>query len=234
MPEDLLISGAKKLGIELTADQIENFSLYLRELLSWNKKFNLTRITAEEDIITKHFLDSLTLVKAVPLCSQSLIDVGTGAGFPGVPLKIVCEDLNVTLLDSVKKKVDFLNYMISLLNLKKIKTIWGRAEDVIKDLRETFDIAASRAVANLRELLEYTLPFVKVGGLFIAMKEEKVEDELDESDNALKILGGKVKEVYKIAVPETQIVRSLILVEKVSQTPSKYPRRAGIPKKRPL
>ena len=234
MPEELLISGAKKLGIELTADQIKYFSLYLKELLSWNKKFNLTRITSEKDIITKHFLDSLTLIKAVPLCSQSLIDIGSGAGFPGVPLKIVCEDLDVTLLDSVKKKVDFLNHMISLLNLKKIKTIWGRAENAIKDLRETFDIATSRAVANLRELLEYTLPFVRVGGLFIAMKEEKVEDELEKASNSLKILGGKVREVYKITVPETQIVRSLIMIEKITQTLPKYPRRAGIPKKRPL
>ena len=234
MQKELLLLGAKKLGITLSTSALESFSLYLDELSSWNKKFNLTAITKEEEITAKHFIDSLTLTEAVSLSDQDLIDIGSGAGFPGIPLKIVFPDLKLTLIDSVKKKVDFQNHIITLLKLKDTKAVWGRAEDLAKDLRESFDIAASRAVAKLRELLEYSLPFVKVGGLFVAMKEEKIEDEVDGSANALKTLGGRIKEIKKIALPETNIVRSLVIIEKIEKTPTKYPRRAGMAGKRPL
>jgi 16S rRNA (guanine527-N7)-methyltransferase len=212
----------------------EEFKIYLEELLAWNKKFNLTAITNPEEIKIKHFQDSLTLLQAIQLTNQSVIDVGAGAGFPGIPIKIVCPEIKLTLLEATRKKVDFLKHIVSTLSLQDVEIIWGRAEDVSKEKREFFDIAVSRAVAKLSVLCEYCLPFVKVGGTFVAYKEEKMEEELEEAKNAVGILGGKFKEAKKIKLPNSDIVRTLVIIEKVSPTPAKYPRRAGMAKKKPI
>jgi len=230
----MLIQGAKELGKNLSHEQTDKFFLYMHELKEWNKKINLTAITQDEEIIKKHFLDSLILVKAFSFSSQSVIDVGAGAGFPGIPLKIVSPELKLTLLDSVKKKINFLDHIKTVLNLKNINLILGRAEEIARDWRETFDITLSRAVASLDVLAEYCLPLTKIGGKFIALKEEKVEDEIEDAKTAFHILGGKLNCVLKVKVPGTDIVRSIIVVDKVTKTPEKYPRRPGIPKKRPL
>lgn len=210
------------------------FEIYLKELLEWNKKFNLTSITDPEEIQIKHFEDSLSILQTIQLTNQSVIDVGAGAGFPGIPLKIVCPGIKLTLVEATKKKVEFLRYIVALLGLKDVKIIWGRAEEIAKDKREGFDVALSRAVASLNVLCEYCLPLVKISGLFVAYKEEKVEQEVAEAQNALITLGGKLKEIKKVKLANSEIVRSLIIIEKVSPTPAKYPRRAGMAKKKSL
>jgi 16S rRNA (guanine527-N7)-methyltransferase len=212
----------------------ELFNTYIKELLEWNKNFNLTSITDPEEIRIKHFEDSLTLLQTIQLTNQSVIDVGAGAGFPGIPLRIVCPEIKLTLLEATGKKVEFLRHIISKLNLSDVKVMKGRAEDIAKEQKEIFDIAVSRAVAKLNILCEYCLPFVKIGGLFVAFKEEKVEEEVEAAKKALEILGGKLKETKKVRLPDSDIIRSLVLIEKVSPTPAKYPRRAGMAKKRPL
>lgn len=204
------------------------FDIYLRELLEWNKKFNLTSITDPEEIRRKHFDDSLLLLQTIQLNNQSVIDVGTGAGFPGIPLKIACPKIKLTLLEATRKKIEFLKHLVSILDLKDVEIIWGRAEEVAKEKREVFDVAVSRAVAKLNVLCEYCLPFVKIGGMFVAYKEEKVEEEVKAAEKAIQILGGKLKEIKKFPL------RSLVIIEKVSKTPPKYPRRAGMAKKKPL
>lgn len=210
------------------------FDLYLKELLAWNKKFNLTAITDPKEIRIKHFEDSLSLLQAIPLKEQSVIDVGTGAGFPGIPLKIVCPEIKLTLLEATQKKVEFLKHIVSVLNFQDVEIFWERAEEIVKNKRESFDIALSRAVAKLNVLCEYCLPFVKIGGMFIAYKEKEIEKEVEEAKNAIHILGGKLKEIKKVKLPGSEIVRSLVIIEKVSPTPTQYPRRAGMAKKRPL
>jgi 16S rRNA (guanine527-N7)-methyltransferase len=204
------------------------FNLYLQELLEWNKKFNLTAITDPEEVRRKHFEDSLTLLQTIQLTDQSLIDIGAGAGFPGIPLKITCPGIKLTLLEATRKKADFLKHIISVLNLKAAEVIWGRAEEIAKEKRETFDIAVSRAVAKLNTLCEYCLPFVKVGGIFIAYKEENVEAEVEEAKTAISTLGGSLREIKKFSL------RSLVIIDKVKPTPPQFPRRAGMAKKRPL
>ena len=210
------------------------FDLYLKELLAWNEKFNLTSITNPKEIRLKHFEDSLALLKVIPLTSQKVIDIGAGAGFPGIPLKIACPKIKLTLVEATRKKVDFLKHIVEILKLKDVDIIWGRAEELGKEKRESFDLAVSRAVARLNVLAEYCLPFVKIGGYFVAYKEEKVEDEVTEAENAVHILGGKLKEIKKVILPNSDITRSLVMIEKVSLTPIKYPRRAGMAKKKPL
>lgn len=212
----------------------EEFKIYLKELLEWNKKVNLTAITDPEEIRIKHFEDSLALLKVIQLTDQSVIDVGAGAGFPGLPIKIVCPEIKLTLLEATRKKAEFLKHIVETLSLKDVEIIWGRAEDIAKQKREFFDIAVSRAVAKLNVLCEYCLPFVKVGGTFAAYKEEKVEEEAEQAINAIELLGGRIKEIKKITLPNSDIVRSLVVMEKVSKTPEKYPRRAGMAKKRPI
>jgi len=204
------------------------FARYLKELLAWNKKFNLTTITNPEEIRKKHFEDSLLLLKVIPLTNQTVIDVGTGAGFPGVPLKIACPKIRLTLLEATRKKVEFLKHLIKILALENTEAIWSRAEDYALNSREVFDLAVSRAVAKLNVLCEYCLPLVKVGGTFVAYKEVAVESEIEQAKKAIEILGGKLKELKKF--PE----RSLVIIDKVKETPSKYPRRAGMAKKKPL
>ncbi len=232
--EDILTEGAKELGKNLSRKEIHKFLLYKDELKEWNKKFNLTAITRDEEIITKHFLDSLLLIKAFNFSTESIIDIGTGAGFPGIPLKITLPNLKLTLLESVKKKVNFLDHIKNTLSLKDIDIIHGRAEEIGKELRESFDIVVSRAVAPLNTLAEYSLPLIKIGGNFLALKEEKVADEIKVAEKAFNILGGKLNKALKLKLPGTEIIRSIIVVDKVAKTPLKYPRRAGMPKKRPL
>jgi len=204
------------------------FDIYLKELLEWNEKFNLTSITDPEEIRKKHFEDSLLLLQTIQLTNESVVDVGAGAGFPGIPLKIACPEIKLTLLEATKKKVEFLKHIIQVLELVNTEAIWARAEDFAREHREEFDLAVSRAVAKLNVLCEYCLPFVKIGGLFVAYKEEKVEEEAKQAEKAIEILGGKLKEIKILPF------RSLVIIEKVSKSPDKYPRRAGMAKKRPL
>lgn len=228
---------ASMFGIALSEEQLHQFIKYYELLVAWNSVMNLTAITEFEAVCTKHFIDSISLCKAVDCTKKSyVIDIGTGAGFPGIPLKIVFPNLKITLLDSLGKRVNFLNVVIAELGLQEIEAIHGRAEDFAKTgvLRETFDICVSRAVANLCTLSEYCLPYVKVGGYFISYKSENVTEEIQLAQNAIEILGGKqpVKKVFSL--PNSDIYRSLLTVEKVQNTPKKYPRKAGLPSKEPL
>ncbi|MFH1031643.1 MAG: 16S rRNA (guanine(527)-N(7))-methyltransferase RsmG [Chloroflexota bacterium] len=231
-----LILGAKKLGIELTPEQIERFETYYRELVDWNQRINLTAITDYDEVQIKHFLDSLTVTLALkqPFTNLSLIDVGTGAGLPGLPLKIVFPQIKLTLLDATAKKAAFLEHLKTKLQLDDIEIVIGRAEELAHDsnYREKFDIVLSRAVAFLPALVELTLPFCTIGGSFIAQKKEEL-DEVQQSARGITLLGGNFREVIKIDLPELP-ERWLVIIEKVSPTPPQYPRRPGIPAKRPL
>ena len=234
--EELLAESCKKINIELTEKQIKQFMDYKDMLLEWNEKFNLTAITDEREIVLKHFVDCLAISAGAELAGKKIIDVGTGAGFPGVPVKIAFPDTQMTLLDSLNKRITFLEELKNKLGLENVICIHSRAEDggADKNLREGFDLCISRAVANLAVLSEYCLPFVKVGGCFISMKGPDVKDELNESEKAIKVLGGEVKEVKLINIPETDINHSLIIIKKIKPTPSKYPRKAGKAKKEPI
>lgn len=223
------------INITVNENEINNFYNYMRMLLDWNEKINLTAITDEKEIILKHFIDSVTINKYIKK-NCKLIDIGTGAGFPGVPLKILNDDLSVVLLDSLNKRINFLKEVIAFLKLEKITPIHDRAEELgsKKEYREQFDIATSRAVAPLNYLLEYMLPFVKVGGYCICMKGGNIETEINESKEALRKLGGKIEKIDYINLPESEIERNIIIIKKIKNTPEKYPRKAGIPKKSPL
>jgi len=229
------IKGAQELGIDLTTDQKEQFFIIYKELIEWNNNFNLTSITSKEEIEAKHFLDSLTLIKAVDLENVStLLDIGSGAGFPGIPLKIAFPHLSVTLIDSTRKKVNFMNHVIEKLALKNIRAIFCRSEDLPKDMRETFDVVTSRAVADLRVLCEYCMPYAKLNGLFVAYKGKDIQDEFDQAGNAISILGGKHERTVRLTLPGTDMIRNLIVIKKQDRTPSSFPRRAGMAKKNPL
>lgn len=230
------IEGLKALEIELSNEQLVQFMEYYDLLLEWNEKMNLTAITDFKEVIQKHFIDSLTIVKAIRPSGETLLDVGTGAGFPGIPLKIAFPDMDITLLDSLNKRLVFLNEVIQKLALKKVKTIHGRAEDYGKDIkyREKYDLCVSRAVAKLSSLSEYCLPFVKKGGLFISYKSGKVEEEISMSLKAINILGAQLERVESFYLPDTDIERSLVMIKKIGSTPKNYPRSAGKPSKDPL
>lgn len=225
---------AKQIEIELTKEQIEKYYNYMNLLLEWNEKINLTAIIEPREIILKHFVDSLTIAKYIK-DDEKLIDVGTGAGFPGIPLSIVKENTDIVLLDSLNKRINFLEEVKENLKLENITTIHGRAEEFGKNKkeRETYDIATSRAVAPLNILLEYLLPLVKVGGKAICMKGSNIE-EIENARNALEILGGKIEKIEEITLPNSDIKRNIIIVKKVKNTPSKYPRKPGTPSKEPI
>lgn len=225
------------LGVHLTNQQISQFLRYYELLIEWNGFMNLTAITEYDEVMKKHFIDSLSLIKAFDISKQStVIDVGTGAGFPGLALKIAYPSLKITLLDSLNKRIKFLNEVISELGLTGIEAIHGRAEDfaMTGKLREKFDLCVSRAVANLSTLSEYCLPYVKVGGEFISYKSEKMEEEMDKAKNAIYLLGGKFWKCEEFYLPDSDIYRSLVVIRKDKSTPKKYPRKAGLPSKEPL
>ncbi len=232
---ELLEKGAQHYGNAISEQQIEQFIVYMELLKDWNTKINLTAIEDNREIIMKHFIDSLSIMPYVNNKEQKLIDVGTGAGFPGIPIKIISTNIEVTLLDSLEKRVKFLNEVIKSINITKINAVHGRAEDfgVNPIYREKYDIAVARAVANLPVLLEYCLPFVKINGLFIAMKGSNTE-EFANCSKALDILGGKIEKVEKMVLPFSNIERNVVVVRKFRQTPTKYPRKAGKPVKEPL
>ena len=224
---------SEKIGIKLSDEQLNEFYEYMQLLLEWNEKMNLTAITDPEKVIKKHFVDSITIKKYIKEKSR-LIDVGTGAGFPGIPLKIVDKSIKLTLLDSLNKRINFLNEIIEKLNLKEVNTIHSRAEEYAKNkVRESYDVAVSRAVADLPILLEYLMPYVKLNGICICMKGPKAQEELERSKKAINILGGKLEKVEKITIDE-KMERNLIIIRKIKDTPNKYPRKAGVPTKNPI
>lgn len=213
----------------------KKFEKYKDLLLEWNNKINLTAITEENEIILKHFIDSCTILKYIEN-NQKIIDIGTGAGFPGIPLKIMNESLDITLVDSLNKRINFLNELIKEIELNNIRAIHARAEDIGKDknYREKYDVATSRAVANLSTLLEYLMPLVKVNGICICMKGPNIENELNEAKKAIEEFSGKLEEVYNFKLPNSDIERNIIIVRKIDKIKLKYPRKAGIPAKEPI
>lgn len=229
--------GLEQLRIFLNEKQIQQFIEYYEILVEWNKVMNLTAITDYEEVIAKHFLDSLALVKVCDLSGKKkVIDIGTGAGFPGIPLKIAFPELEIVLLDSLNKRIKFLNEVIEKLGLKNIRTIHGRAEDFAKqkEYRESFDLCVSRAVANLSTLSEYCLPYVKIEGNFIPYKSGKIDKEISQGEKAIKILGGKISQIDKFQLVDTDMERSFVVIKKEKNSPKKYPRKAGMPSKEPL
>lgn len=220
---------------EIDDNKIQKFYDYMNLLVEWNKKINLTAITEEKDIILKHFVDSLTVLKYIKE-DKSIVDVGTGAGFPGIPLAIMNDSLKITLVDSLNKRINFLNEVCNKINLKNIKAIHARAEEFGQDnnYRESYDVAISRAVANLTVLSEYLLPLVKVGGKIICMKGPDIEEELKQAKSAIDILGGKFERCDNFCLPKSDISRNIIIINKIKETPKKYPRKAGTPAKTPL
>lgn len=225
----------KDLKMEFNEEQIEKFYKYMNLLIEWNEKINLTAIIKPEEIILKHFVDCLTISKYIEKNSK-LIDVGTGAGFPGIPLKIYRKDLKITLVDSLNKRLNFLREVINQLDLESVEIIHSRAEELGRDCdyREKFDIATSRAVANLSTLSEYLLPFVRVGGNCICMKGADVDEEIKTAKNAIEVLGGKIVEKDVFNLPESNLGRSIIIIEKTKNTSKKFPRKAGTPAREPI
>lgn len=229
----LLLEELKKIGIDVNKKQLDLFYNYMRLLIEWNKKINLTAIKDEREIIIKHFVDSITVSKYISE-ENVVMDMGTGAGFPGIPLKIVNKNAYFILVDSLNKRINFLNEVKNNLQLEKINLIHSRAEDLAKkkEYREQIDIVVSRAVANMRVLVEYMLPFVKEGGLCICMKGPNAKEEINEAKKAIDILGGKLEKIENIKLEENE--RNIILIRKIKPTPNKYPRKAGIPIKQPI
>ena len=233
--EKIFMEEAQKINIELDKNQIEKFYKYMDLLIEWNEKINLTAITNRKDILVKHFIDSLTIQRYLG-DAVNIIDVGTGAGFPGIPIKIVNPNLKVVLVDSLNKRINFLQEVIKQLNLDNIEVIHARAEDLgqNKKYRETFDIVTSRAVANMSVLSEYLLPLARVNGKCICMKGSDIEEELEKSKYAINLLGGKIEKVDKFELSNERIGRNIIIVKKLKNTPNSYPRKAGTPAKKPL
>lgn len=234
---NMLKEACEKENIEFNDDIYEKFIKYKELIKEWNQKINLTAITEDEEIMKKHFIDSIKVFKCPHVKNaKSIIDVGTGGGFPGIPMKIVNDDCNMVLLDSLNKRINFLNIVIDELNLQNISTIHGRAEDFAKSnpYRESFDVAVSRAVANLTVLLELCLPYVKVGGYFVALKGPAIDDEMKDANVALRVLGGKVEDIIKVEIEGSDLKHNLLVIKKTQSTPKKYPRKAGMVNKNPI
>lgn len=232
-----LSEAAKEYGLAISESQIAAFEIYYKLLMEWNEKINLTAITEPQEVAVKHMIDSLTCLDEAYFTDQcTLIDVGTGAGFPGIPLKIFRPDIKVTLLDSLNKRLNFLQAVVSRLDIDGVKLIHSRAEDAGREirLREQYHIAVSRAVARLNVLSEYCLPLVAVGGHFIAMKGAKFHEEVDEAKRAVKVLGGEIAAVKEVKLPGLDDARAVIYINKIRETPVQYPRRSGLPEKKPL
>lgn len=238
--EQVLLDSFCSFGIELNRKQTEQFLQYEHLLSEWNQKMNLTAITDFEEIVWKHFIDSVALCQSEYVSRETWnghwIDVGTGAGFPDIPLKIIFPDCHMTLVDSLNKRVDFLGEAIKQCGLQQIRTIHARAEDLGHDIkyREAYDVCVSRAVANLSTLSEYCIPFLKKGGWFLAYKAGEVEKELKQSQKAVKVFGGEIRHAEQMIIRGSDLKRTLIFVKKVEATPKKYPRKAGIPSKKPI
>lgn len=232
----LLKEGLSKINLEISDKQIDQFMRYYELLLEWNSVMNLTAITEFEDVISKHFIDSISITNILNISNQKIIDIGTGAGFPGIPLKIMFPEIEITLLDSLNKRVNFLNHIIDELSLDKIEAIHGRAEDIAhnEDYRENYDIALSRAVARLPILLEYCIPFVKENGYFISYKSENVDEEIELSKKALETLASEFIDSKKYKLKDSENERYLVMIRKNDKISKKYPRKAGLPAKRPL
>lgn len=237
---DLLTAGARELNITLANHQLTAFETCYRELVNWNQHFNLTAITDREGVLVRHFLDSLSCLKALPQADLAagarVIDVGTGAGFPGLPLKIICPAMRLTLLEATGKKVTYLEHVVDALGLAGVKVIHGRAEELGRDAthRERYDWALARAVADMPALAEYLLPLVRVGGAVLAQKGEGAAAEVHKADAAIVTLGGRVRQLVPVELRGLAETRYLVVMDKVSSTPEKYPRRPGMPQKRPL
>lgn len=234
---DELREKAEKIDVQLDEDQLESFAKFMDFMIKWNDRVRLTSITEETEVIDKHFVDSLTALKVDVIKDHNkVLDLGTGGGFPGIPLKIINPTIDLVMLDSRLKKIEYLQEVIDAFDFENTLAIHGRAEDYgqLVDFRESFDIVVSRAVANLTVLSEYCLPFVKKGGYFIAMKGTKSDEEINEAKKAIKVLGGSIEEVIEFNLPETDYDRSIILIKKEKHTPKKYPRNPGKPKKSPI
>ncbi len=238
--ENILIDGAQRLGINLNEEQIKKVSRYLELLVQWNQKINLTSLKIPREIIIKHFLDSISCIKVINKYIDkeriNIIDIGTGAGFPGIPIKIICPSIRLSLLEARKKKTIFLEKVTEEINFQKVKILNGRAETFGKgpDYREKYDIAISRAVARLNVLSEYCLPLVRVGGLFVAQKGRSYKEEIDKALKAVQLLGGELIGVENVRIPFINQEKYLLVIKKIKDTPSKYPRKEGLPQKRPL
>lgn len=226
---------SKDLGVSFFVEQLEQFFEYMKLLIEWNEKINLTAITEPDEIILKHFIDSITILKEIKNDAR-IVDVGTGAGFPGIPLSIMNPTLKITLVDSLNKRLIFLQEVVKKLKLENIEIVHARAEELgqNKKYRESFDVATSRAVANLSTLSEYLIPLIKINGKVISMKAGDTQDEIDGAKKAIKVLGGKIEKVDEFNLPQTDIRRTIILIKKEEKTPNKYPRKAGTPSKDPI
>lgn len=237
MDEQTFIQELNKHDIELTEKQLEKFHIYYEELIKWNEKMNLTAIVEKNEVYLKHFYDSIALSFYVDVNDvQTFCDVGAGAGFPSIPLKIIYPHLNVTIVDSLKKRITFLEALVSKLKLEGIQLVHARAEDFGQQqkYRENFDLVTARAVARMAVLTEYCLPLSKVGGIFAALKGANIDEELQEGERAIKVLGGRLKEHHKYFLPIEQSERSIVTIEKIHRTKKKYPRKAGLPAKNPI
>lgn len=235
--EQRLIENMKMISVELTNKQVSQFIKFYEMLVEWNKVMNLTGITEYDEVVMKHFVDSLSIVKVNGFDNvTTIIDVGTGAGFPGIPLKIVFPEIKITLLDSLNKRIKFLNAVIDELELENIETIHGRAEDFSKkeDYREQYDLCVSRAVANLATLSEYCLPYVKEDGYFLPYKSGDIKEEAANSKKAVKILGGSIEDIISFEIPDTDMARTILKIHKTKATPKRFPRKAGLPTKEPI